>query len=175
MANNCVYDLKAVSKSKESLERLVKIMNYEDPEYYIYRCFSAQDWSWSVDGDFHVVEITGDVAWSCNEWFSSTEEDETRLGDGWDYKGDCGDAHYITLDLICKELGIGIECWGEEIGVGFQEYYLVNHEGEIVCNECRDFSRIYEDENGNDLDEPIEEGGFEEYLEFSFPEEIYGE
>ena len=41
MANNCLYTMKAVSKDENALKRLAKIMEYEDNEYYIYRCFSA--------------------------------------------------------------------------------------------------------------------------------------
>jgi hypothetical protein len=38
MPNWCSYTMKAVSKSKEALDRLISIMEYIDNEYYIYRC-----------------------------------------------------------------------------------------------------------------------------------------
>ena len=181
MPNFCSYDLKAVSKNKESLERLLNIMKYKDPEYYIYRCFQAfGDGGVVEEGDYYTLMIFGDVAWRCHDWFEH-EEDVSRVlrkddkfgfayGDNWP-----GPAHYITLDMLCERLDIGIECWGQELGGCFQEHYLVNHKGEVVCRDCREYTEIWEDENGEDLEEPEKIGGFEEYCEFSFPEEIYGE
>ena len=181
MPNFCSYDLKAVSKNKESLERLLKIMNYKDPEYFVRRCFQAcGDGGVYEDGDYYVIDIFGNVAWSCNSWFEHEEHtSQVSDKDGMDPHGSgddyLGPAHYVTLDILCERLDIGIECWGQELGCCFQEYYLVNHKGEVVCNDCMEYTEIWEDWNGEKLEEPEKVGGFEEYCEFSFPEEIYGE
>ena len=164
MANYCVYSMVAVSKDKSALERLIKIMRYEDEEYYIYRCFSAVGNKIEENDGLYSVLIDGDVAWSCSKWFESTEDfnDISKTN-----------AHYISLDLLCEKLGIGIELFSEESGNCFQEHYLVKHDGEIVFNESVEWTREWYDENDNLLDEPIERGGFEYYLNFSGIEEIY--
>ena len=160
MPNFCSYDLKAVSKNKESLERLLKIMNHQDPEYYICRCFQAcGDGGVYEDGDYYVIDIFGDVAWSCHDWFEHEENVDRVLrkdekfgfayGDNWPRP-----AHYVTLDMLCERLDIGIECWGQELGCCFQEYYLVNHKGEVVCSDSSGYTEVWEDENGDELEEP---------------------
>lgn len=168
MANNCLYTMHAVAKDENALKRLVAIMNYKDPEYFIYRCFNAVlDSSYEV-GDKFVYEITGDVAWSCVKWFEHEENAEEVLSDN-------GTAHYITLDLLCERLGIAIELYSEECGMCFQEWYMCNHEGKLTANESREWTQKLEDEDGNELDDPIEEGGFgDDYCNFHKAEEIWG-
>ncbi len=54
MANNVRYYIKAVAKDESTLERLYKIMNYEDSDYFLYRVRSAtaidHDEYFDVDG-----------------------------------------------------------------------------------------------------------------------------
>ena len=166
MANNCFYTIKAVSKDKNALERLIKIMNYEDNEYYIYRCFSAYKDDEYDKNDLYVIMISGDCAWSCVKWFDNqevfTDKDENN-------------AHYVTLDILCEKLKIGIELFSEEPGVGFQEHYVVHSNGNKVVDEEAEWIQKFFDEDGEELDEPIEEGGFDNYCSFADAEEIYGE
>ena len=167
MANDCEYEMTAVSRSREALERLVRIMKYQDPEYFIYRVFDAElreDIEATEDG-FFIARIDGDVAWSCATWFTSKE----RLDSIHEATG----AHYITLDLLCRKLGIGVEVYGQEGGCGFQEYHRCTHAGE-VSGDCADWSEEWCDDEGNELDDPIEKGGLAGYGEESSPEEIYG-
>ena len=175
MANNCFYQMKAVAKNKEALERLVQIMKYKDSEYFIYRCFEAESNIYK-DGDFYVADISGDVARSCSKWFETQEKPEElvvlKMDDNWNPIH--GTAHYISLDLLCKKLGIGIELFSEESGCQFQEHYSVNANGEFLVNECTYWTQEWYDENDNLLDEPIESGGFEYYGCFNYPKEIYG-
>ena len=42
MSNDCFYQMKAVSKTKDALEKLEKILNYKDEDYYIYRVKDAE-------------------------------------------------------------------------------------------------------------------------------------
>lgn len=176
MANNCYYILLAVSKNKESLERLHKIMNYKDEEYFIYRCFEATESSISEEDGFYTIEISGDCAWSCFKWFESVEKPDELLTRTVDPQGlhSCDPAHYISLDLLCKKLEIGIELYSEESGCCFQEHYHVNHKGEILCDDCVEWHEIWEDDDGEPLDEPYSEGGFPDWGYFSNYSEIYG-
>ena len=166
MANNCFYTMNAVAKDKAVLERLLDIMNYRDNEYCIYRCFSADMVGETEEDGFYRMEISGYVAWSCTHWFDHEEE----LGN----KGSTG-AHYVTLDILCRKLGIGIELFSEECGCQFQEHYMVDHNGNVLWNERVEWTQEWEDEDGNELDEPIETGGFDYYCQFDDSACIYGE
>jgi len=166
MANNCYYTMRAVSKDKNALDRLVKIMEYKDNEYYIYRCFSAEVYDRAEVEDFFVLLIDGDVAWSCDQWFNA-EDEEVPNKDG-------NGAHLIRLDALCKKLKIGMEVWSQEPGIGFEEHYIVNADGKIIVNDCADWCRIWEDEDGEELDQPEEEGGFYNYGSYADPKVIYG-
>ena len=174
MANNCFYEMKAVAKSKEALERLVEIMKYKDSEYFIYRCFSAEANIYQ-DGEYYVADISGDVAWSCSKWFGHEENKDELIVLSYDkdMNETYGTSHYITLDILCERLEIALEVYGQESGCEFQEHYVVNSKGEVVVSECESWSQIWYDENDNMLDEPIEVGGFEYYGLFSYPNEIY--
>ena len=168
MANCCLYTMKAVSKDENALKRLVKIMNYEDPEYYIYRCGSAYIDKTDKDGDFFVYKISGDVAWSADHWFGTYEHNDK------DHTLENG-AHYISLDLLCERLGIAVEIYTEEPGCCFQEWIMCDHNG-CVQSDTVEWMQQWQDEDGNDLDEPVEQGGFgDDYCNFNYASVIWGD
>lgn len=168
MANCCFYTMKAVSKDENALKRLVKIMNYEDTEYYIYRCDSA-DLVWTdKEDDFFVYKICGYVAWSASHWFGCYEHNDEhhRIENG---------AHYISLDLLAKCLGIAVEIYTEESGCCFQEWIMCDHNGDEQSDTV-EWTEQWQDEDGNDLDEPIEDGGFgDDYCNFNDASVIWGD
>ena len=182
MPNYCSYTMCAVSKDKKKLERLLKIMNYKDNVYYIYRCFGADSETditttdnYTGNEPLYKVKIFGDVAWSCYKWFETEENKQDKVVLRYDGANIIyGNAHYITLDILCKKLGIGIELFSEEPGCCFQEHYHVNHKGEILTSDCVEWHEIWCDNDGNELDEPYTEGGFEYYCDFMNASEIYG-
>lgn len=168
MANNCCYEMLAVSKNKESLDRLVRIMNYKDPEYYLYRVFFVKEYERNTEppkylDEFHYIKLVGDVAWSARPWVHDNRDLTIKSKSG---------AHYSNLREICKALDIGVEVFTEEPGVGFQEHYRVDHNGELTWNECAVWTQGV-DEN-DEIDESLSEGGLEDYLEWSNYDEIYG-
>ena len=177
MANDCLYTIKAVAKEKSALERLVSIMEYKDPEYFIYRCFEAYS-NIFKDGDYYVADISGSVAWSCSNWFGHEEKPEELIVLKYDENMNktYGTSHYITLDLLCKKLGVGIELYSEESGCCFQEHYLVDVNGNIIIDESCEWTQDWwDEENDCERDEPITTGGFDDYCCFSYANEIYGE
>lgn len=166
MANNAAYDITFVSKSKETLERLVKIMKYQDPEYFIYRVFSVEDDDIVDEGNgLFSIYISGDVAWSNHDWFDNLEDFNRKAENG---------AHYVTLDILAKRLDFGVQAFCEECGCEFQECHQCDHHGNIQRNECVEWKEIWEDEDGNELDEPEHEGGLEDYGDFNDADIIYG-
>lgn len=165
MANNAAYDITFVSKSKETLERLVKIMKYQDPEYFIYRVFSveADDIVDEGNGLFSIY-ISGDVAWSNHDWFDNLEDFTRKAENG---------AHYVTLDILAKRLDFGVEAFCEECGCEFQEWHKCDHNGNAQ-DEVVDWKEIWKDADGNELDEPEHEGGLDNYGVFADADIIYG-
>lgn len=164
MANNAAYDIKFVSKSRETLERLVRIMRYEDPEYFIYRVFSVEDEPIVDEGNgYFSLTVYGDVAWSIHSWFDHIEVLNEKAENG---------AHYVSLDILAKRLDFGVEAFCEECGCEFQEWHRCDHNGNTQ-EKCVEWREIWQDEDGNELDEPIHEGGLPDYGEFSEPAVIY--
>lgn len=180
MANNCEYAMQLVSKDKNVLKKMYDILNYKDNDYFIYRVFDVYINAQTVDeaiekyDTLFTLEVFGDVAWDISQWFSTKEMIEEKIINGYDNNNEpiYGSAHYITLDLLCKKLGVGVEVWAQEPGCCFEGYATSNMRGETYV-EHKDWTVRYEDENGKELNPPEEEGGFENFGEFSFPDEIY--
>ena len=157
--------MQAVAKTREALERLLSIMKYEDKEFYIYRVRDVY-----VDmepntleykgGKLWTMKLSGDVAWSATPWVRGVPNPDEKSETG---------AGYTNLAELCKKLDIGVEVWTSEPGMCFQEYILIDNSGKVKYD-TEEWTLEYDDDMN-----PIEEGGFEEYGEWSFPEEIYKE
>ena len=161
MANCCWFSMKAVSDSKDSLERLRSIMKYEDSEFFLYRLFSCDDddevsESSETPGLFEIL-IYGDVAWGASPWVNDLEDTEKKASNG---------AHYTNLQRVCSALNVSVEVWTQEDGVGFQEHILVNNKGESSY----DSLDIKFTDSG---DESEVVGGFEDYGSFLDASEMW--
>lgn len=175
MANNCYYRMKAVADNEDALKRFVEIMKYNDDEFFIYRCFNADaEGEIQKENELFSLIITGDVAWSCVKWFDGVEDFDCKAQN---LDGTLrNNSHYITLDLLCNKLGIGLEVWSQESGCEFEEHYIVNRKGEIVINEEEVWSQDWWDEENNcEREEPIEIGGFDDWGSFCLANEIFYE
>lgn len=143
MANDAYYDVEFVAKDKAVLERIQKIMNYEDGEYFIYRVFRAEFDEIETFGDtgLYTMRAYGDVAWGINAWF----EDNENPRDIYKETG----AHYTTLTALSEKLGFGAEAWCEEPGCAFQQHYACTH-GNLSRAEACDW---YDPCGTHDLDD----------------------
>lgn len=130
MANNCFYDLKAVG-TKESLDELVQILQYEHPELRMYRIFSAEVYEEGINSNQdRYITACGDVAWSIS---SSMLRDISPEQEG------------VTNILTeTARLGLVVEIFSSEPGIGFQEHYIIDR-GEIQEEECVDYSEYWYD------------------------------
>lgn len=163
MANCAPYTLKVVAKDKATLERLFKIMNYKDAEYYIYRVYDvdvSEDEPEFIDG-YYVQTFFGDVAWGASPWITDKEDKENVSETG---------AHYTTLVELAKKFDFGFELFCCDEAMMFQEYWRVNHLGRVVDEEhVDDWEVATNDETG----ETEETGGLDYYEEFSEPKEVF--
>ncbi len=174
MANNCRYYLKAVSEDKNALERLYKIMKYEDTEY----CISSVREAYALNMDEYVrqegldnVEDTeGGFNWlQVGSGLAADVQDaiyEDYAGYFWLFiSGDVAGsaeswfngedtpeeraengARRTSLNTIAKALGIGIELWGHEEFYTFQEHFIMNVKGAMAVAETKDWNSYSESE-----------------------------
>lgn len=157
MANCALYSIRFCSKSKEVLERVLRIMRYEDPEYFIYRVGEAELVDGIVqnrDSGVWSMDVEGDVAWSVSSWFANHENAEN--------KDAATGAHYVSLDILAKRLGFWCEAFCEESGNCFQQYFSCDENGN-VHEDTAEWTERWTDDEGNDLDEPETSGGLSYY------------
>lgn len=138
MANCCFFDLTALGK-KENLDRLYRIMKYEDGEYHLYRVrqvevISFKEWK---DGLFE-MKLYGDVAWSSEPWINS---------EGYGKKGEKTGTIFTSMTHLSEVLDLAVEWYAE--GDDFEEHMAV----------CK--GKITE-EDGVDKSDPSYEIGNEE-------------
>lgn len=189
MANNCDYMLRFVGKDRAKVERAAKIMAYQDFErgYHLCRIFNAWKEDVIEEGNgFFSVDVSGDCAWSVASCMFDEEYGNMhgRYGDPQfhvfrDWEGElCYANLLITMPMLCKELGVGVEIWSKESGIGFQEHFIVNSDGEIVEHNCVDWTEGYDVDDDGEYGEPNpekDEGGFTSWGDYFEVETIYGE
>ena len=191
MANDCCGTMRVVSKDKKAIERLRAIINYEDPEYFCYRCraFDLVEDVDEIDG-FYVADFAFDVAWSSEPWFDNGDHPDKLIVNDYEKNSNGtkkidpmtnepiaihGTAHLTDLNTICKVLKIGLELYSTEPGCCFCEHRSINSEGETIWNETDDYNLVYpENENGEpDYDKEPEEQTDMDLWNFGTPDEIY--
>ena len=191
MANNCEYTAMIVGRRRKDVERFIRILDYRDMEEGLCcrRTFSVSCVGGiQKDGQFYKAGIYGDVAWSVGGcWISPSlmpgEEDNSYPN------GKPMNYHFthtrkkrfsnlkITVPQICKLLDCAMEVWSREPGMGFQEHYLINHDGEFVIEDTTDWAECYYEEDLNTHDTVLvspELGGFEDYGDFRPSDALYG-
>lgn len=179
MANDACGNLKVVARNKETLDRIFKILSYNDDEYCLYRCRDVQkNGEPFKDGGFWVQDFFVDGAWSCNPFFNHKDNPNEKLIIGYEKdeqgmddfdKKIYGTAHFTNLCHIAKILDCGFELYDNEPGCCFWEHFMCNHNGELVCDESGKYDLDY----GNN-GEPVEEYDIDYYNDFAFSDEIYG-
>lgn len=192
MANNCEYVARIVGRKRKDVERFIRILDYRDKEGLCCRRTFRVCCDGGIEKDsdsrFYYADIYGDVAWSvAGCWISQTrmprEEDNSYPnGKPMNHHFTSGGKKRFanlraTVLQICELLDCSIEIWSREPGMGFQEHYLVNHDGELVVDDSVDWAECdyKEDLNTHELKEVAPElGGFEDYGDFRPLESIYG-
>lgn len=166
MANICNFNLHVVSKDRESLERLLSIFRYEDEEYHFYRIFNC-DFSQKPEQNEKTglwsAYLTGSVAWACNMLVYGEERPDMKRDNG---------SHRTNLANVCGKLGIAAEIWADEYGMSFEQYALVDNYGKLKHFEQKDFVFSRSDDDCETMERV---GGFEEFGEFSFDDEIFSD
>lgn len=138
MANNCNGTMKVVCRTgnEAAIDRLVAIMRYRDPEWYMYRVFEfcETEREHTEDG-FTVATFSTSVAWSGWRWFD-TDRSGWCIVEEKDPKG----TDFMNL---CRTLGIGVEYFATEVGCQFAEHYLCDSNGSLLVDECEHYEEVY--------------------------------
>lgn len=189
MANDCSYMLKIVGKRKDAVMQAALALKYKDFKdgYHFCRIFSAEITNTEEKGDFFTAEVSGDCAWSVDScmfdesyaaWHGCKlgEKQPNHFKDWSD--GECFTKEFVTMPILCKKLGVGVEIWSSESGCEFQEHYRIDHNGDVNCNESvhwREGWNVDAEGNWTEPNPEKDEGGFDDFGEYSTNEEIYGE
>lgn len=195
MANNCFYTCRIAGKTKESVERFVAILKYQDYGFkdsrglYLARTFTACcEQGVQKDGDFWYADVQGDVAWSLKVcWFGGVSSYYGEAGDKYPYGTPNFYVHrdavtneviyanlIATVPRLCLELDCAMEAWSQEPGNCFQEHYLCDHDGECVIEDCVKWSEGEYDESTGSILPGTESGGFDDYGDLRPAECVYG-
>ena len=143
MANNCDFGMK-VKGIKSNVEAFVRAMQWEG-EYAeqgvgrIYYCDVIE--SNAQDDNVWVFDLCGDCAWSI--WTAMRNAENPN-----------------NIEALSKRLNLMIEVISEEPGVGFMEHFAIDN-GEILCDDCIDWTSICIDEIEDDEEEFWENYGAE--------------
>ena len=138
MANDCRYEMTVVGQ-KESVERLISIMRYQDPEWYLYRVFDVDEEPYiTSNGEKYAANFSGYVAWSAARWVSPVRDEDTHQ------VAENG-AHYTNLLNLSGILGLSIAVTTEESGMGFCEFYHIR-DGELIDEEVGDYESLWFDD-----------------------------
>lgn len=168
MPNYCAYDMR-IKGTKENVYTLID---------YLKSGYSHEDGIWESEADHHffrvfeanheketdevlgngeiVANVFGDCAWSV---YSCMFEGDHAYYTQWQEKAKVFKA--ITLPKASEKLGLTIEVYSKEPGIGFMEHYLIEN-GEILIDDCHNDYREIEDENGD----WVETGGVEWIFSF---------
>lgn len=126
MANHCDFIMQITGR-KENVEELIQMLKwkgkYEDQGLgRVYECWDED--IEELNGDFISAQVSGYCAWSV-------------LTSMCDYGG-----RYPSLESETKRLGLLVEVFSSECGIGFQEHFLID-KGEAVIKDSVDYEEHY--------------------------------
>ena len=142
MANDCSFEIKAVSKKKEALEQLIQYLQNEyDQGPHPWRVFDAEgEDEITKEKELYTVKIRGYCAWSVYScMFEGTSTYQSEYG--------AEDKNGKTISEMCRKLKVAVEIFSDEPGIGFQEHYIINKDGEICDDETGDATTYWWDKD----------------------------
>jgi hypothetical protein len=157
--------MKVVSKSEDTLKRFMKILDQEDPIYYVghvENLMLENSWLEGRKGsELTCYELSGLVANSIDTMLDKSMNG-TKISTG---------AMYMRLRMLCRLLDFGIEIWArcEDSLFQFQQWYMCDHKGRKDSLDSREWYAKDEDDEDDE-----EEGGFDDYGEYNDARTIYG-
>ena len=164
MANSCDFEMKVKGKG-ENVRELIKLIEDNALDVSEERCFGGWIDNIMFDIEYNPSEktcigiITGECKWSVLLSLLGAE------GSYFDKMKNDGDESNVTcLEIESQRLGVEIEIYSSEYGVGFEEHFLIRN-GVLEINECIKAWKLYkyyfEDEDASDEFKEIVEEFYE--------------
>ena len=144
MANICFFDMEVLGK-KENIDRLIEIMKYNDPVFYICRVREVYVEHEDDFKDVHHVQLMGEAAWSLYDWYDHTMEIDSRDG-----------TLCTNLIFLSEHLHLSIEVFGECDEDGFNQHMAFKN-GEVLVHEACDKTEPWYEVGNDTIDDVIEE------------------
>lgn len=144
MPNWCDFTMKIKGTKENCLKWLSRMNDYEKDNHF-YRMEASLIDEEEKEGDYAMI-LGGCCAWSLESCCRAS-----------------GYSNGVDLfEVNSRELGIDMEAWSTEPGIGFQEHYIYK-KGECLKDECLDYVEYYYDPNEfKNVEEFIAEYGLEE-------------
>ena len=138
MANCCYFILKAKGfKSEEDQNAFMAVFsnNFGATEHGCdtskpYMAIYAGAGTYAENG---IVTAEGDCKWSVKT---------SMLSCGYYARERSSDDKLTCLEKLSKQYGIIIEVYSEEVGIGFQEHFVIKN-GEMETEECVDYGEFF--------------------------------
>lgn len=147
MTNNCLYTMKVIGNSEKDIDTFVGMLTYENMEKYFSRIFSADPYDKVCENNRWSVMVAGDCAWSVYSCMCD--------GD-YTYYTSRGDTHLTNLAEATEELGLVVEIFSQEPGIGFAEHYIYDN-GECLVSAEEDYQEYWNDGEFDTAQEFMEE------------------
>ena len=173
--------MRVVAKSREAIERFEDIMNFKDAEFFCYRVRGFSRFGEiTCENGFFSADFETDSAWSSESWFDGGDHPDILLHIGYEKRPDgtedcnkpiVGTAHRTDIHTLAPKIGIAVELWATEPGVGFAEHATCTHAGETEYD-TRDLSIVESEENEDEYEEINDFG--DEWEEWGSLKDIWG-
>ena len=153
MANNCLYTMKIIGNSKENVDKFVGMLTYENKDKYFARIFSADPYDAEEKNGRYSIKVAGDCAWSVHG---------CMCGGPWSYyeARSATDEHLTNLHWATGELGLTVEIFSQEPGIGFAEHYIYDN-GKCLVEEETDFQEYWDDGEFDSIEDFMDEYGLD--------------
>lgn len=136
MANLCYFNM-CVKGLRKNIKEFYNALTHEG-NIWIGRGAEA-DIQYENEEDAIVAYITGDCKWSIGSALITNAVSMRDTPHRWAFGNrDISTMEFITLDEASQKWDLAIEVYSEEVGVGFQEHYLIKS-GNFWENECVDY------------------------------------
>lgn len=136
MANMCFFDM-LVKGTHENIENFYNAMTHKG-NIWMGRGAEAEI-HYENEKEVEVANITGSCKWSV--WNALTDNSISMRDKPHLWKFDdinISTLEFLTLDEASEKWDLAIEAYSEEVGVGFQEHYLIKS-GNFWEDECVDY------------------------------------
>ena len=136
MANKCYYNMKIVGATQEAVDEFIQMLDYSHPDgKFFARIFEAYPYTSYEENGNYVTQVTGDCAWSVYS---------CMCGGAFTYYDDnAKTTEKITnLAIETKRLGLKVEIFSQEPGIGFAEHIIFDN-GHQILSEETDYSEYY--------------------------------